>query len=111
MGDHKGTGLCHRHQRVTLGKSLDSHVPQSPSCKNGYLTSVGEAKDRWVAQIPSSSGCGPGETSGAHAISHCAIQRLPVHTGPASGGFVRAGPKILLSVQETLALGGRQHDR
>ena len=28
-------------------------VLKIPSCEIGYLTSVGEAKDRWVAQIPS----------------------------------------------------------
>ena len=82
-----------------------------PSGKNRYLTSVGEAEDRWVARIPSFSGCGPGGTSGAHAISHCAIQRLLVHTGPVSGGFVSAGPKILRSAQENLALVARQRDR
>ena len=89
---------------VSLDKALSSHCLSPPSCKNGYLTSVGEAKDRWVARIPSSSGCGPGGTSGAHAISHCAIQRLLVHTGPVSGGFVSAGPKILRSAQETWLL-------
>ena len=47
---------------------------------------------RWAAQIPSSSGCGPGGTTGAHAISHCAVQRLLVHIGPVSGGFVSTGP-------------------
>ena len=64
-----------------------------------YIVRVFACKDRWVARIPSSSGCGPGETSGAHAISHCAIQRLLVHTGLVSGGFVSAGPKILRSAQ------------
>ena len=89
---------------VSLDKALYSHCLSPPSCKNGYLTLVGEAKDRWVARIPSSSDCGPGRTSGAHAISHCAIQRLLVHTGPVSGGFVSAGPKILRSGQETWLL-------
>ena len=67
---------------VSLDKPLYSHCLSPPSCKIGYLTSVGEAKDRWAARIPSSSGCGPGWTPGAHAISHCAVQRLLVHTGP-----------------------------
>ena len=92
------------HCVVSLDKALYSHCLSPPSSKNGNLTSVGEAKDRWVARIPSSSGCGPGGTSGAHAISHCAIQRLLVHTGPVSGGFVSAGPKILGSAQETWLL-------
>ena len=48
---------------------------------------------------------------GAYAISHCAIQRLLVHTGPVSGGYVSASPKILRSAQETLALVARQRDR
>ena len=86
---------------VSLDKALYFHCLSPPNCKNGYLTLVGETKDCWVAQIPSSSGCGSGGTSGAHAISHCAIQRLLVHTGPVSGGFVSAGPKILHSEQET----------
>ena len=54
---------------------------------------------------------GPGGTLGAYAISHCAIQRLLVHTGPVSGGFVSAGPKILRSAQEILALVARRRDR
>ena len=53
-----------------------------------------------AARIPSTGGCGPGETSGAHTISHCATQRLLVHTGPVSGGFVSVGPMILRSAQE-----------
>ena len=96
---------------MSLDKALYSHCLSPPSCKNGYLTSVGEAKDRWVAGIPSSSGCGSGGASGAHAISHCAIQRLLVHTGPVSGGFVSVGPMILRSAQEILALVSRRRDR
>ena len=71
---------------------------------------VGEAKDRGAAQIPSSSGCGPGGTPGTHAISHCAVQRLLVRTGPVSG-FVSAGPEIPRSAQEILALVARRRDR
>ena len=85
---------------MSLDKALYSLCLSPPSCKNGYLTSVGVTKDRWVARIPSSSGCGTGETLGAHTISHCATQRLLVRTGPISGGFVSAGPMILRSAQE-----------
>ena len=96
---------------MSLDKALYSHCLSPPSCKNGYLTSVGEAKDSWVARIPSSSCCGSGGTSGTHAISHCVMQRHLVHTDPVSGAFVSAGPKILRSTQETLALVARRRDR
>ena len=51
-----------------------------------------------------------GKTSGVHAISHSAVQRLE-DTCLSSGGFVGAGPKILRSAQETMALVARQRDR
>ena len=39
------------------------------------------------------------------------LSALLVHTGPVSGGFVSAGPRILRSAQEILALVARWRDR